>query len=100
MIYGIKERDEGLSGIKLGLGLAVGAGVGDVKIVFNRAEMTIYSVYSGRSIGCLCRTDRSGGPPHSGPTGSDCYAPAEPIGKQHFVTSPQAIQFNITFGGE
>lgn len=69
MIYNIKERDEGLSGIKLGLGLAVGAGVGDVKIVFNWAEMTIYSVYSSRNLGCLCRADRGVCPLSQSPQG-------------------------------
>jgi len=38
----------------LGLGLVVERGVGGVKIVFNRAEMTIYSVYCSRNLGCLC----------------------------------------------
>lgn len=66
MIYNIKERDEKLSGIKLGLGLAVGAGMGDVKIVFNWAEMTIYS---SRNLGCLCRGDRGGCPLTQSPQG-------------------------------
>jgi hypothetical protein len=72
-----------MSRIKLGLGLVVETGVGGVKIVFNRAEMTIYSVYCSRNLGCLCRADRGGCHPLSEPTGTDCYAPLEPIGKEH-----------------
>ena len=55
-----------------------------MKIVFNRAEMTIYSVYCSRNLGCLCRVARGGSHPLTEPTGTDCYAPLEPIGKEHF----------------
>jgi hypothetical protein len=59
VIYNIKERDEGLSRIKLGLGSVVKrGGVGGVMIVLNGAEMTIYSVQCSRNLGCLCRGDR------------------------------------------
>jgi NAD kinase len=58
------------------------------KIVFNGAEMAIYTVYCSRNVGCLWRADGL-----LNPSGSACYA-LEPMAS---AASPRAISFSITF---
>lgn len=57
------------------------------KIVFNGAEMAIYTVHCSRNVGCLWRADGL-----LNPSGSACYA-LEPMAS---AASPRAISFSIT----
>jgi len=81
----------------LGLGLVVGTELGGVKIVFNRAEMTIYSVYCSRNLGCLCRAGRGRMPPSLRAHGDWLLCSSWTNRKGAFSASPQAIPFNITY---